>query len=112
MRPSRGSRRPRRSDCPASRGSDGPERRRCDSCGLLLGEIEVMVLSCERQLAPVLARGRGELFGNFYAFPKPLRGAAQLELRIDVLHARDVDGGEQHVAELFRATFRRPEIVM
>src|SRR5437879_4087205 len=75
MRPCRGARRPRRWGCPASRGSGGPGRGRCDSFGGLLGEVEVTVLLRERKRTPILARRGSELLGNFYAFAETLRRA-------------------------------------
>src|SRR6185437_10142376 len=88
-----------------------PARLRCES-SVLLGLIEVAVLTVERQGTPVVAVRACELLGDLDAVPEALRGAPQLELRVDVEPARDVDGREQHVAELLGSTLRRVEVVL
>ena len=78
----------------------------------LLGVVEVAVLLLERQRAPILAVLARELLGSLDAAAEALRRAAQLELGIDVELARDVDRGEQHVAELLGAALGRVEVVL
>ena len=75
---------------------------RYGSSSRLLGEIEIAVLLVERELAPILAARGGEPLGSCHAIAKALCRAAQLELGIDVDPPRDVDGSEEHVAELGR----------
>src|SRR5437764_921589 len=76
-------------------GGRGPRRSRSSP---LLGAVEVGVLPLERQLAPILPHLGCELLGDFDPAPEPLCRPPQLELGIHVEPARDVDGGEEHVA--------------
>src|SRR5439155_919087 len=79
---------------------------------VLLGEIEVVVLALERQRAPIFAVLACEQLSRLDAGPEPLRGAAQLELRVDVELARDIHRSEEDIAELFGPALLRAEILL
>src|SRR4051794_29928713 len=53
-----------------------------------------------RERVPLPAVGAGKLLGTLHALAEALGRRAQRELRVDLQLPRDVDGGEQHIADL------------
>ena len=81
---------------------------------LFFSPVVVRVLPLERQLAPILTGSVSERLRNLHAPLKTLRRTAQLELGIDVELARDVDRGEEDIAELVarRLFFQLAQLVL
>src|SRR5207302_1257383 len=67
---------------------------------LLLRSVEVAVLLVQRELGERLALVRRELLGALDTVLEPRRHRSQRELGVDVHVPRNVDGGEEDVAEL------------
>src|SRR5215213_10240611 len=114
MRLSAGTARPRPSDCPGCRGSGGRAHARSGSFGGLswsggCGVVEHAAARVEgqllvrREIVPGAALACGKTDPCLDASTEALARRTQRQLRVDLQLARDVDGGEQHVAELVEA---------
>ena len=71
------------------------------------GELVVAILLLEVEGAPVSPLARGELGGPLDPLDEAAAAGAQRELGVDVERPREVDGGEEQVAELAEDARRR-----